>query len=56
MTENGTKITGFVVDVEGDKVKVYLNNGKLSWYDQKTITDLFNVEKTDVQKRRARSV
>ena len=43
MEANGTKIYGLVIDVSKDKVRVFLNNGKDSWYDQKTITDLFNV-------------
>ena len=43
MEVNGTKITGLVLEVKGDEARVYLNNGKDCWYDQKTITDLFNV-------------
>lgn len=41
MEVNGKKITGVVLDVEGERARVFLNNGKDSWYDQKTILDLF---------------
>ena len=41
MVQNGNKIVGLVLDVDGDQVRVFLNNGKDCWYDQKTITDLF---------------
>ena len=46
MVANGTKITGLVLDVSADQARVYLNNGKDCWYDQKTITDLFEVSAT----------
>ena len=43
MEQNGTKISGLVLDVKDDTTRVFLNNGKDCWYDQKTITDLFHV-------------
>lgn len=47
MEANGKKVTGLVLDATIDKARVFLNNGKDCWYDQKTITDLFDVvEKT----------
>lgn len=46
MVANGTKITGLVLDVSADQARVYLNNGKDCWYDQKTIVDLFEVSAT----------
>ena len=43
MEQNGTKISGLVLDVKDDTTRVFLNNGKDCWYDRKTITDLFHV-------------
>jgi len=43
MEQNGKKISGIVLDVNGDKARIFLNNFKDCWYDQKTITDLFFV-------------
>lgn len=45
MQSNGTKIHGLVIDVSIGRVRVFLNNGKDCWYDQKTIVDLFDVVK-----------
>jgi hypothetical protein len=45
MQVNGTNITGLVLDVKGDRARVFLNNGKDCWYDTKTITDLFDTAK-----------
>lgn len=45
MQSNGTKIHGLVIDVSVGRARVFLNNGKDCWYDQKTIVDLFDVVK-----------
>lgn len=43
MAQNGKQITALVLDVNGESVYVHLNNGKTSWYDIKTILDLFTI-------------
>lgn len=43
MEANGKKITGIVIEVKQDKVKTYLNNGKITWIELDVLKDLFVV-------------
>lgn len=43
MKNNGKNIIGLILEIEGDRVRVFLNNKKDCWLDKQVLFDLFNV-------------